>query len=129
MGPRLRKMKIYHPRRKRTQSFDLELYKQSLHDLKHKISSGIGNVIVHYEEGNVNQINDAQLKARSEVLKHGTEMEKIAQKMGDRFVRAVRDYLDSVDIIVHSGSTWIDDAKIHHCYTMTEKLEKELCAA
>lgn len=129
MGPRLRRMKTYHPRRKRILSSDLELYKQSLHDLKHKIGSGIGSLIVLYEQGNLNQIMSAQLKARSEVLKHATEMQKIAQKLGDRFVRAVRDYIESVDIIVHSESPWLDDAKIRQCYAMDEKLEKEIRAA
>ncbi len=129
MGPRLRRMKPFHPRRKRTQSAELDLYKQSLHDLKHKISGGVGSLIVLYEEGNLNQITSAQLKARSEMLKHSGEMQKIALKMGDRFVRAVRDYLDSIDVIVHSDSEWLDEAKISQCYSMSEKLEKELSAA
>jgi hypothetical protein len=129
MGPRLRRMKTFHPRRKRTKSGEVDLYKQSLHDLKHKISSGVGSLIVLYEEGNLNQISSAQLQARSEMLKHSGEMQKIAQKLGDRFVRAVRDYLDSVDIIVHSDSEWLDEAKINQCYAMGEKLEKELSAA
>lgn len=126
MAPRLRRMKSYRPRRR---SKGLDLHKQALHDLKHKISSDIGSLIVLYEEGSPTQITQAQLKAKSDFLKHSTEMQKIAQKMGERYLRAVRDYLDSVDIIVHSSATWLDEAKINHCYTMTEKLEKEIAAA
>ncbi|MBS0604289.1 MAG: hypothetical protein JSS60_04535 [Verrucomicrobia bacterium] len=126
MAPRLRRMKTYHPRRRAKR---LDLNKQSLHDLKHKISSDVGSLIVLIEEGNTSQITQAQQKAKTDFLKHASEMQKIAQKMGDRFTRAVRDYLDSVDMIVHSNATWLDQAKIRHCYTMTEKLEKELGAA
>ena len=126
MAPRLRRMKAYRPRR-RTKGLDL--YKQTLHDLQHRISSNVGNLIVLYEEGNPTQITYAQQKAKSDFLKHSSEMQKIAQKMGERYLRAVRDYLDSVDTIVHSNSAWLDEAKISHCYTMTEKLEKEIAAA
>jgi hypothetical protein len=126
MGLRLRRMKVYHPRR-RTKGLDL--YKQTLHDIKHKISSDIGCLIVLFEEGNSDQITSAQQKAKSDFLKFGSEMQKIAQKMGERYLRAVRDYLDSIDIIIHSNSEWLDEAKINHCYTMAEKLEKELSAA
>lgn len=127
MGPRLRRMKTYRPRRRRAKGLDL--YKQSLHDLKHKISSDVGSLIVLFEEGNPDQILSAQQKAKSDFVKHAPEMQKIAQKMGERYLRAVRDYLDSVDKIVHSNSEWLDEAKIRNCYTMTEKLEKELSAA
>lgn len=126
MAPRLRRMKAYRPRR-RTKG--LELFKQSLTDLKHKISSDVGSLIVLFEEGNPKQITEAQQRAKSDFLKHSSEMQKIAQKMGDRYLRAVRDYLDSVDMIVHSSAAWLDEAKIRNCYTMTEKLEKELKAA
>ena len=119
-------MKPYRPRRR---SSAIDLNKQALHDLAHKISSDVGGLIVLIEEGNSSQIASAQQKAKSDFLKHRTEMEKIAQKMGDRFVRAVWDYLDSVDMIVHSGTTWIDREKIRQCFTMTEKLEKEISAA
>jgi hypothetical protein len=126
MAPRLRRMKKYHPRRRAKR---LDLNKQALHDLQHKISTDIGSLIVLMEQGNPQQIAIVQQKAKSDYLKHAYEMQKIAQQMGDRFVRAVRDYLDSVDIIVHSNVEWLDEAKIKHCFAMTQKLEKELSAA
>ncbi len=126
MAPRLRRMKKYYPRRRIK---GLDLYKQSLHDLKHKISSDIGSLIVLVEQGNQDQITSAQQKAKSDFLKHSSEMQKIAQKMGEKYARAVRDYLDSVDTIVHSDPQWLDTAKINHCYTMSERLERELAAA
>jgi hypothetical protein len=126
MAPRLRRMKNYRPRRRVK---GLDLHKQALHDLKHLISSDIGSLIVLYEEGNPIQITQAQQRAKSDFLKHAAEMQKIAKKMGERFSKAVSEYLDSVDMIVHSDSNWLDEAKINYCYTMTEKLEKELKAA
>lgn len=127
MGPRLRRMKTYRPRRRRTKGADL--HKQALHDLKHKISSDVGSLIVLIEEGNAEKIPMAQQKAKTDFLKHAAEMQKIAQQMGERYVRAVRDYLDSVDAIVHSNASWIDDAKIRNCHTMSQKLEQEIAAA
>ena len=127
MGPRLRRMKPYRPRRKRSQG--AALFRQSLHDLKHRISSDIGDLIVLCEEGNVSQISEAQLKAKSNFLKHAAEMQQIAQKLGERTVRAVRDYLDSIDVIIHSNAEWLDEAKVRNCFLMGEKLDTELQAA
>ena len=126
MAPRLRRMKTYHPR-KRSKAIDLN--KQALHDLEHKISADVGSLIVLFKEGNTIQLPPAQQRVKSDFLKHGSEMQKIAQAMGERYVHAVRDYLDSVDVIVHSSSTWLDEAKILHCYSMQEKLEKTIAAA
>ena len=105
------------------------LNKQALHDLEHKISSDVDSLIVLYEQGNTTQLHSAQLKAKSDFLKHSTDMQKIAQGLGERYVKAVRDYLDSVDVVIHSNSTWIDDVKVRHCYSMKEKLAKEIAAA
>jgi hypothetical protein len=125
MGLRLRRMKVYRPRRR---AKGLDLYKHNLHVIKHKISSDVGCLIVLFEEGNPEQITHAQQKAKSDFLKYGSEMQKIAQKIGERYLRAVHDYLDIIDIIVHSHSKWVDEAKINQCYAMAEKLEKELFA-
>lgn len=126
MAPRLRKMRPYHPRRRAKKS---DVRKQSLRDLEHKISSEVSGLVLLCEEGNQNQIEAAKQKAKSGYLKYGDEMQKIAQELGARYTRAVRDFLDSVDIIVHSDSHWIDEAKVRHCYTMTEKLTKEINVA
>jgi hypothetical protein len=126
MGPHLRRMKSYHPR-KRSKKSGSE--KQMLKDLKHKISGDIGKLFVFIEEGNTEQASLAMQQAKNEFLKHSTEMQKIAQKLGDRCASAVRDYLDSVDTIVHSQTAWVDEAKIRHCQMMTQKLEKELAVA
>jgi hypothetical protein len=119
-------MKPYYPRRKRSKGVDTQ--KQILKDLKHRISADVGTLIVFIEEGNPAKIEAAQQKAKAELLKHGTEMKKVAETMGERYARAVREYLDSVDSIVHTSAAWIDQAKIRHCHAMTENLEKQIAA-
>lgn len=126
MAPRLRKMRPYHPRHRAKKS---DVRKQALRDLEHKISSEVSNLVLLCEEGNQNQIETARQKAKSGYLKYSDEMQKIAQELGNRYTKAVREFLNSVDIIVHSDSQWIDEAKVRHCYTMTEKLTKEILAA
>ncbi len=126
MAPRLRRMKSYHPRRKRAKGIDVR--KQALKDLHHKISSDVGNLIVLIKEGNKAQIPEAQQKAKIDYLKHADEMQKIAKDLGNHFVRIVREYLDSVDGIVHTDPTWLDEEKIRYCHKMAEKLEKEIAA-
>ena len=126
MAPRLRKMKPYHPR-KRSKNIDLK--KQTLKDLERLLSTETSRLIVLIEEGNAQQIQAAQLKAKSDYLKHCNEMQQIAQKMGERYVKAVRHFLDSIDLIIHSNSTGIDEEKVRHCYRMTQELEKQIQAA
>jgi hypothetical protein len=127
MAPRLRRMKTYRPRKRRSK--DLALQKQTLHDLTHKIHSDVGSFIVLIKEGNSEQITAAQQSAKRDFLKYAEEMQKVAQKMGNHFAHLVRAYLDSVDTIVHTQTAWIDDAKIRHCQVMISKLEKELAVA
>ncbi len=106
----------------------MDTQKQILKDLKHKISADIGTLIVFIEEGNTTKIESAQQRAKSELLKHGPEMKKIAESMGERYARAVREYLDSVDAIIHTSVTWIDQEKIRHCHIAAENLEKQIAA-
>ncbi len=74
-------------------------------------------------------IEAAKMKAKSGYLKYCDKMQTIAQHMGERYVKVVRDFLDSVDIIVHSNSTWIDEAKVRNCYNMSQKLENKIRVA
>ena len=126
MGPRLRKMKPYHPRR-RTRG--KELYKQAIHDIKHRVSSDVGSFITLLKDGNESQISEAQQKAKTDFLKHSEEMQHIAKKMGNKYSKAVREYLDSVDAIIHTNSQWIDETKLRLVYITSEKLDRELEAA
>lgn len=126
MGPRLRKMKPYHPRRRTRGN---TVHKQAINDIKHRLSSDIGSLITLIKEGNTTQISEAQQKAKNDLMKHAEEMKQIAQKMGGKYLKAVREYLDSLDAIVHTTSTWIDEAKIREVFVASDKLDRELEAA
>ncbi len=127
MSEKLRRMRAYHPRRRVK---NLDLLKQALHDIKHKINSTVGSLVVLMDEGSTAQITQAQLKARTEFMKHSEEMQQLAKRMGDKYIKAVQDFLSSVDRIVHSSAPWIDldAAKIRDCHLMSERLERELAA-
>jgi len=125
MGARLRRMKPYHPRRRGKR---IDSHKQALHDLKHRLSSDIGSFIVLLKQGDQQQIVQAQQKAKSDYLKHSMDMQKIAQQMGEKYVKIVREYLDSIDQIIYTTSLWIDDAKVRNCYIMSERFDKEIVA-
>lgn len=122
---RLRKMKVYHPRRS---SRSVKLTKQQLTDLEHKISADIGSFLVLLEQGNAEQVMLASQKARSDFLKLAPDMKKLATEMGGAFPRYVSDFLDSIDNILHTGVNWLDDGKIKDCYNATLQLEKALKA-
>lgn len=126
MGPRLRKMKTYHPRR-RTRG--KSIYTQAIHDIKHRLNAEVGTLLTLLKDGTEEQILQAQQKAKSDFLKHAEEMQQIAQKMGGKYSKAVREYLKTVDTLVHTGTKWVDEAKIRNCYLADEKLDRELGAA
>ncbi len=123
MGARLPHMRGYHPRRS---SKTIRLNKQKLSDLEHRISSEVGSLLVLLEGGNTNQISEAAQKAKNDFLKHSPDMQKIASEMGGNYPRCVGEFLDSVDTILHSGTDWIDEAKVKSCYNATQKLEEIL---
>ncbi|MES2121178.1 MAG: hypothetical protein V4492_00190 [Chlamydiota bacterium] len=124
MAPRLRRMRPYHPRKRSKKG--PSLIKQAL---KHQIDSDVGTIIVQYEQGNIDALSSAQLKAKSDFQKHSDEMQKLAQKLGDNCVNAVKEFLNSAETLIHTSSTWIDDAKIRTCYATRKKLESELGVA
>ncbi len=104
------------------------IQKQQLSDMEKRISMQIGNFLVLIEEGTPVQISMAKQRARSELLKIGPDMEKTAQSISSKMSMIVREFLDSIDSILHSGtdSSWIDEAKITRCFNATQKLEKAL---
>lgn len=121
---KLRKMKSYQPRRKRART--VRLSKQQLMDLEHKISADIGSFLVLLEQGNAEQVMSASQKARSDFLKLGPDMKKLATQMGGTFPKHVDAFLDSIDNILHTGVNWLDEGKIKDCYGATQRLEEAL---
>ena|SRR5579872_696750 len=123
--PHLRHMNPYHPRKSGHTKLTL---KQELGDLQKKIFSDLGAFLVLNEEGAIEQTAQAKAKGRTDLLKYGPEMKKIAEQIGGKYPQIVGEFLDSIDEIMHSAVGWVDEAKINHCYHVTEILEKELHA-
>jgi hypothetical protein len=126
MKEKKEKTKLYHIK---TPYQERLVEKQQLGDLEHLISMNVGNFLVLLEEGNPDQIDQAKLKARNDLIKFGIEMQKLAEKIGGNCPVAVDKFLQSVDEILHSAAGWIDEAKIARCFSATQKLEKELRSA
>src|SRR5579864_5378244 len=127
MGPHLRRMKPYHPRRRRSKN--PEVQKQALRDLEHRLASSVGALLLLAEQGNTQQFNTEKLKVRSDILKHSGEMQKLALNLGERYTTAVKTFLDSIDTIVQTEAQWLDQDKIRHFYQATQALEKTIVAA
>jgi len=102
------------------------LEKQMLNDLEKRISLNVGSFLVLTEEGDPTQIALAHQKAKSELIKFGPEMHKIAQKIGGALPQMVEEYLHSIDSILYSSAGWIDEDQISQCFHTTQRLETEL---
>jgi hypothetical protein len=102
------------------------LQKQLLGDLERRISMNLGSFLVLTEEGDPTQIALAHQKAKSEFRKFGPEMAKIANVIGGDLPNVVHEYLDSVDILLHSNLAWLDEETIARCFDTTQKLESAL---
>ncbi len=103
-----------------------DINKQILGDLEKKISLHLDSFLVLTEEGEPTQIAMAQQKAKSELLKFGPQMSKIAEKVGGELPEVVDDFLDSINTILHGSSGMLDEEKISHCVSKTEELKSQL---
>lgn len=103
---------------------DNALERQMLMDLERRISLNVGNFLVLTEEGTPTQIALAHQKAKTEFLKFGSEMSKLANQVGGLLPDTVSEFLDSVDTVLYCGL--LDEEKINQCFSTTQKLQSEL---
>jgi hypothetical protein len=123
MQEKLRRMKKYYPRRKRHST---ELKRQLLSDLEHRVNMDIGRFLVLNEEGPATEVEPARIKVRSDLMKYGRDMQKLALEIGGEFPEAVDNFIKGVDSIIHNSGEALDQAKIHQLYKATEHLESKL---
>ena len=102
------------------------LEKQRLSDMKHKISADVGNFLVFLEEGSLNEVENARKKARGDLLKWGQEMQHIAQTLGSNYVEAVSGYINTIDMVLHCPTDFVDAEKVNECFHVTRELEEML---
>lgn len=126
----LRRMKKYNPRRS---SKEIKLNKQRLIDLEHQIKSDVGELLVLLKEGSQEDVFKSSQKTKTDLLKLGPDMEKVAAEIGGRLPKMVHHFLRCIDTVIPPlanplppNSLWIDDAKINSCYTATQRLEDAL---
>src|SRR4051812_30970998 len=98
-----KKQSISYPR-KLSQKEPLKdvLEKQMLVDLEKKISLHVGSFLVLTEEGDPTQIALAHQRAKSDFMKFGPEMHRLAQELGGEILYIVSEYLESVDTVLHT---------------------------
>jgi predicted methyltransferase len=101
------------------------LEKQMLVDLEKRISLNVGQFLVLTEEGDPTQIALAHQKAKSEFIKFAPEMSRLAQHIGGDIQSVVAEFLDSIDVVLHSLE-FLDEDKISRCFYTTQRLEIEL---
>ncbi|HEX4839865.1 MAG TPA: hypothetical protein VFU89_05440 [Rhabdochlamydiaceae bacterium] len=100
------------------------LEKQMLIDLERQISLHVGQFLVLTEEGDLTQIALAHQKAKSEFLKHASEMSRLALQLGGEISQVVADFLDSVDTVLHQ--VMLDEEKVSRYFQATQRLQAEL---
>lgn len=114
--------KISQPKVKKVEN---ALEKQMLVDMEKRISLNVGQFLVLTEEGDPTQIALAHQKAKSEFMKFAPEMSRLALRLGGDISHVVADFLDSVDIVLHS-SEFLDEDKVSRCFHTTARLQAEL---
>ncbi|MBM3198798.1 MAG: hypothetical protein FJZ58_06050 [Chlamydiae bacterium] len=126
-----RRLNKYHPRRS---SKEMQVHRQALKDLEHKLTTDLGELLILAKEGSRERVFEVSSKTKADLLKFGPEMQKIAAEIGAPFPKMVKDFLHHIDTLLHwqekeSSSPfflWVDDAKIRSCYLSTERLERAL---
>lgn len=100
--------------------------KQQLKDLAHLMNMQLNTFLVLREEGTTQQLAMASQKAKSLLLKHGPEMFRLAQEIGDSVPNAMENYINSVSAILHAAFGWIDEAIIHDYFISSQRLAQEV---
>lgn len=102
------------------------LEKQQLKDLEHKMNMNLNTFLVLREEGSTQQLALASQKAKSDLLKYGPDMIRLAQEIGGYLPQAVEGYITSVSAILHSAFGWIDDMLLHDYFVASQRLTQEI---
>ncbi len=115
-----RRMKKYAPRRK---THTEELQKQQLGDFEHLLNLDLGSLLVLNEEGTGKQIEQARQKLRSDLLKYGSDMKKLAGDMGEDYSETVDEFITSASTILSAVEN-VDPSTVKDHHKITEFLEK-----
>lgn len=114
-----RRMRKFTPRRrKNTQT----LKKQQLKDCEHLLNMDLGSYLILSEEGTSKQAEKARIKMRTDLLKYGADMEKIAREMGATYPEMVKDFLASLKKIAGESGESVDPAPVKEHQNISDNL-------
>ena len=115
-----RRMKKYAPRRRR---YSKQLQKQQLKDFEHLLYMDLSSYLILKEEGTLKQVQQAQEKMRSDLLKYGSDMQEIATDLKADYPNLVQEFIRNLMLIVQDSSETIDPAMINRQRKLMEKLK------
>ncbi len=121
MKNRPRHMKKYTPRRRR---FSKDMQKQQLIDFEHLLNMDLSSFLILSEEGTPKQIEQARVKACSDLRKYGSEMEAIGRDLGEGLPELVRNYIRTMKNIVTNISGPIDTSLVNEYRKEALKIKK-----
>ncbi len=97
--------------------------KQELADLEHRISMEFGRFLVLLDEGSPADAALAKQASKNGLLKYGPDMQRLAKQIGGKIPQYVQEFLESLDVILHTQTPTIDNAKITDCFKKARELE------
>lgn len=115
-GRRLRK---YHPRRSRKV---LSIQKQEFLDCLHSLDLEAGRFIILCKEGSVQQIQDAQKKARSTYLKFKDQLLELAGRIQESVKERSMSYLSEYHNLIETALSY-DEAVFQNYYSSLLRLK------
>lgn len=115
-GKRLRK---YHPRRSRKV---LTIQKQEFLDCLHTLDLEAGRLIVLCKEGSVDEIQKAQIRARSLYFKFKDQLIDLASKIQESVSERAKGYLNEYHTLVESALSY-DEAVFQNYYNSLLKIK------
>jgi hypothetical protein len=107
--------------RNKIKSYEME----QIEKIEQRISLHVDSFLVLSEEGDPTQIALAFQRAKSEFLKGGPEMHRLAVQIGGDLPTIVDDFLESVDVVLH-GQGMLNEDLITHCLDLKARLKAEL---
>ena len=97
---------------------------QEFKDLVRRIDAEVGGFLVLVKEGNWQQAEQAQIKAKTALLKYGQDLRKLATHLGNPVAESANKFLNAADQLVHSRVQWVDPASISRYREANELIHK-----
>jgi hypothetical protein len=125
MSSRFRKMRKYHPRRS---SKEIKENKQKLITIENRIKSELGNLVILLKEGAVKQAHTRSLQVQDDLLKLGSDMEKLATNIGGSVPKKVSDFLHMFNtlILIAKNEKNLDESNLQSYNYAAHKLDRAL---